>query len=98
MYISHPRNGSVVGRKSLIKGFGKPAQVYVFSNDGRWYLQKPVSYHHGSWHVYAYFGDSTTKSGAGFQIVAVNTTDRPKSPIDALPEACKSNVLSVTVR
>jgi hypothetical protein len=77
----------------------EPVQVYVLANDKKWYLQKNVQTHgRKRFSVTCSFGDQTSKSGETFQVVAIATADRPRTPIDTLPDVEKSNTITVTLR
>ena len=77
--------GHRVGHRALVMGTSNAVvQLYVLSNDNKWYLQKPIKFFKKVWFGFCFFGDAKTKSGAKFTIAAKNTPERPKSPVDKL--------------
>ena len=91
-----PVSGSSVDREFMVEGIGKkPVQLYVKSNDGKWYLQRPSIVIGSVWGCVCFVGDNNTKVGSQFTLVAVKTSERPKSPQNHLPHFPNSNVVVV---
>jgi|GEM_PF-3867366 hypothetical protein len=87
-----------VQHKTTLYGWtsDKPVQIFVLSNDGKWYLQKNVVFvSNTQFFVECYFGDENTQHGAKFVVVAVVTDKRPYSPMTQLPPGITSPPLTV---
>ncbi len=99
-------NTEVNSRTLTVRGHShkhKAVQVYVLANDGMWYLQPPVKYttaHRRRWHVEVWLGELSTKlqPNINYTIVAVETTERPETPLTELPDVPHSNAVKVSVR
>lgn len=86
---------SKVSAEHYILGFSKDAvQVFVLSNDGLYYLQRKIErYVDGPvFTVLCHFGAAEIPCDSGYEIVAVNTESRPRSPVKELPSGDKVNV------
>ncbi len=99
-------NTEVNNRMLTVRGHShkhKSVQVYVLANDDTWYLQPPVKYtmaHKRRWHVDVWLGELSTKlqPNINYTIVAVETNERPETPLAELPDVPHSNAVKVSVR
>jgi len=96
--IVKPVNNGLVRKVTYAMGKStRPLQVYVLANDNKWYLQKKVLRFGNLWFGVVVLGDEDIPSSLEYTIVAVATPDRPKTPLDVLPDAPKSNMVKVRV-
>jgi len=96
--IHAPVDGDKVRKISYIVGKStRPLQVYVLANDNQWYLQKKVVRYGNFWFGVVTLGDEDLPSSPEYTIIAVATSDRPKTPLSVLPDKPKSNAVKVKV-
>lgn len=83
-----PKFWSKVSTPTKVRGrvnhAGVPVQLYVFSKDRKWYLQKPVVFNNKNFVGEVSFGDAATPNRRVFKLAAVITSERPESPVDSL--------------
>jgi hypothetical protein len=96
--IVRPVNGDSVRKITYVMGKAtKPVQVYVLANDSQWYLQKKVVCMGNYFFGMVILGDEDLPSSPEYTLVAVATSNRPKTPLTALPDGPKSNFVKVKV-
>ena len=89
----HLHNNQKVKPVHTVSGLSDgPIQLFVYSNDNKWYLQKEASFRGKHFSVDVSFGDTASPSGAPFELVAVNTDKRMASPLDILPKGCQTGL------
>jgi hypothetical protein len=97
-----PDDNGVVSQKDTVSGFVSPpdarVQVLVFSSDGRWYPQTPVTKraHGRKWQVRATFGNKDS-AGKTFRVIALINAAEITQPVVEVPEgAIRSEIVIVT--
>ena len=96
--INAPVDGDKVRKITYVMGYStRPLQVYVLANDSHWYLQKKVVRFGNHWFGVVTLGDEDLPSSPEYTIIAVATSDRPKTPLEVLPDMPKSNAVKVKV-
>jgi len=100
--ITNLKNGDSVTYLTLvsgvIKGRGKKkvVQVYVQADDSKWYLQRKSFVFGKKFYTPCVFGPLLSSNNSGYNVVAVLSSDRPHSPVDALPaDVVKSEEVKV---
>jgi hypothetical protein len=86
--ILTPKNNSTVDKRCITaKGksaFASMIQVYVQADDGKFYLQKPITVNKPfRWSAEIHLGD-TNSANKAYKIAFVLSKERPESPLDKL--------------
>lgn len=97
--ITNPHNCDLVEQKITVvgKSDNQPVQLYVLANDNTWYLQEKTVVDGENWSGECFLGDKNTVVGAEYTIVAVQTDQRPQTPLIEPPIGPKSNFVNVKV-
>jgi hypothetical protein len=100
--ILSPVNGTFVGFKAVVTGTvdppNTPVQVLVQANNEQWYPQgknRQAEVKGSTWTVNCQFGDNNAASQHAYQIVAVTGTSVKLGSIPFLPDAVRSETISV---
>lgn len=93
----HIRQDTEVTHTYVVSGKCEgPVQVFVKSNDNLWYLQKkPVRHPFDRFKVECDFGHWDIDLESVYYIQAVQTAERPTSPMKELPSGAKSEMVKV---
>lgn len=76
----------------------RPVQVYVFSQDGRWYKQFPATVKGSKWHTDVCCGFPESPSGSKYSVVAVTGPHVEPNRLEDFPEGVMLSNIAVVER